>query len=714
VVRGGARVVARPGVLGAVYLLALTAAAAPGPLVDDAERALGRDASKIQALVQVRFAHTVLALAASIALTALVLGAALGVLAGAVLRTRRWALQRPPLRPVVFVPAAFALTLVLHVALTLHTMAWTPQLYADAFYERGGLGAAVQVFVTDTVGARRASWLGVALVALLLPPPWSWPFVARRAAESLRRAPRWALGGAVLVVFALGLLVFERPGPVAPRSPGSPPSILILGADSFREEGLSPRVMPHLAALAAERGVRFSNAHVAMARTLSSWTTLLTGRDAHHHGIRSMFPRWEEHDHDLDTLPGRLGRAGYRTAVVSDYGGDAFSTVDLGFQRALVPHLDAPEIIRSKGLARAWPLASFLDSSAGRWIFPAMRERRDCADASRLADEAIGVLRDLREGPFLLTVFFSAPHAPYAAPAPYYGRFTQRAYAQRNKYDKSLWITPDETASPERVAHVRELYEGALASVDDGAARVLGELDRLGLRDRTIVVVLGDHGENLADAPGRFYGHGNHLFGDHDLHIPFVVADPRRAGARVEPGPVTNADLAPTLYALAGVAPPADMDGVSLVPALDGAPLPPRPTFAETELWVGIQPDVPDALRFPFPQFVEYSEVDAAHHDMLVLRPELAQRSLVARHRMVRDGSWKLLYIPTAAGALYQLFDVVTDPENLTDVAAAHPEETARLKGLLWDWMLRDPGMERRHGFLAPKGVTFPEIDGVP
>jgi hypothetical protein len=62
---------------------------------------------------------------------------------------------------------------------------------------------------------------------------------------------------------------------------------------------------------------------------------------------------------------------------------------------------------------------------------------------------------------------------------------------------------------------------------------------------------------------------------------------------------------------------------------------------------------------------------------------------------------------------LYELFDTTLDPENLTDVAAVHPAETERLKTILWEWMLRDPGMEERHGFLAPRGVTIPQIDGV-
>lgn len=706
VLRPVGRAVLRPPVLGAIYLLALTAAAAPGPLIDDTERALGAGSARIEQIVQVRFARTILSFAGSVTLTAIVLGAALGAIAGAAIALRRFAHDRPPLPRWLFVSLAFALTVLMHAAITLAAMAWYPQLYTDAFYAAGGFRAWLQVSVTHRLGHEVVTWICLGLAALILPPPWTFPRLARRAREAVRGARWWV----ALPIVAAGLIVVGMPRSAAPSSAETRPNILILAADSFREEGLNPRVMPRLSAL-AERGVRFSNAYVSMARTLPSWATFLSGKDAHHHGLRSMFPRYDQRHRDFDTLPRRLSGAGYRTAVVSDYGGDAFRTADLGFQRTEAPLMNARELIRSKGFARTWPLLPFLHSRIGRRVFPPMREMRDCADASMLAADAIDMLRELRGSSFMLTVFFSAPHAPYAAPAPYYKRFSSPGYAQRYKYKKSSWVASDEKVDAEQVAQIYGLYQGTLASVDDGAARVLDELERLGLRERTVVVVLGDHGENLADAPGRFYGHGNHLFGDHDLHIPFVLVDPRRSGGRVESGVVTNADLAPTLYELTGTPAPKDMDGMSLVPALGGAKVAPRPAFAESELWIGIQPDLPNELRFPYPEFTEYSDVEGDHDDMIALKSEFEHVTLVARHRMVRDGAWKLIYIPTAKGVVYKLFDTVRDPENLTDVAADHPEEVSRLKALLWAWMLKDPAMEERRGYLAPKGFRIPEID---
>src|SRR6185503_11404373 len=109
------------------------------------------------------------------------------------------------------------------------------------------------------------------------------------------------------------------------------------------------------------------------------------------------------------------------------------------------------------------------------------------------------------------------------------------------------------------------------------------------------------HGEALYES-GRAQGHGDHLFGDETTHVPLVILDPRRPGARVIREIVRDVDLAPTLYELAGIEPPGDGDGHSLVPALDGKPLEPALAYAETGLWFSESlPDVPRNMRISYP-----------------------------------------------------------------------------------------------------------------
>ncbi|MBX3210022.1 MAG: sulfatase [Labilithrix sp.] len=487
-------------------------------------------------------------------------------------------------------------------------------------------------------------------------------------------------------------------------------NVLVIAADSLRADRLEPRVAPNLTALAA-RATRFDRAYVSLPRTFPSWVTILTGRHAHHHGIRSMFPTWEERAKDFDALPARFAKAGYATGVVSDYAGDIFGRVDLGFARVDTPSFDFRQMIRQKALERETPLLPVLHSHFGRRLFPVMRELSAAADPMLLADDVEAALRSMKRGPFFVTVFFSTAHFPYAAPAPYYAKFTERSYRGRFKYHKPMGLGRGDEVAPDAadVRQIEGLYDGAVNAVDAAMGRVLETLERLGLAERTIVVVTADHGETLFDG-GRGQGHGDHLFGDEGTHVPLVVYDPRTAGAarsaggaRRESALVRDVDLAPTLYELAGVAPPSDLDGRSLAPALRGEPLAPRFAYAETELWFTEDiPGLPAELRMPYPGVVGLTELDARHHTEIVLRKEMEPVTRMARHRMVRDERYKLVYVPTRAGVRYMLFDTHADPGERVDVAAKHPSEVARLRAALWSWMLEDATMEQRDGYLVP------------
>jgi arylsulfatase A-like enzyme len=439
-------------------------------------------------------------------------------------------------------------------------------------------------------------------------------------------------------------------------------------------------------------------------RTFPSWVTLLTGRHPHHHGIRSMFPRWEERAHDFDALPGRLARAGYATGVVSDYAGDVFSRVDLGFGFVDVPEFDFRQLVRQRALERETPLMPVLHSRLGRAAFPVMREMNDAADPAMLARDAVRTMRRLEgRGPFLLVVFFSTAHFPYAAPAPYYRRFTDASYRGRYKYDKPVGLGQDAPADARDEEQVRGLYDGAVSAIDDAAQTILDAAVRDGIGGKTVVVVTADHGETLYDN-GHGAGHGDHLFGDEGTHVPLVVVDPRNPVARREGAITRDVDLAPTLYALTGVAPPGDLDGQSLVPALSGAPLPARRAYAETGLWFTEDiAGLPGDMRLPYPGIARLTEVDTQHGDELVLQSAMRPLTIVAKHRMVRDERYKLVYVPARTGVRWLLFDTQVDPGETEDVARAHPDVVARLEGDLWSWMRLDGDMTERGGYLVPR-----------
>jgi arylsulfatase A-like enzyme len=704
----------RPAVVGAIYVAAL-AVHALTRRPEGEGRDLGDNARAITQVVYGQFGGEIARIAIAIVCAALVIGAILGAVAGALVWARE-KLAGTSMSPVRRAMAALGVTAVLHALMELRAMAATPQLYTDGFYVRGGLLRTVQVIMTDVLGPGGVVAIGVALALAFLAGPratWKrWPSRVSSLVALVRRNAAFA--GAVSGAVVLLTLVARAPlreahadSAGAPAStPSTPPgamNVIILAADSLRADRIKPAIAPALSAL-ADRGTRFDRAYVSLPRTFPSWVSILSGRHPHHHGIRNMFPRWEERAKDFDALPARFAHAGYATAVVSDYAGDIFGRIELGFRDVDVPYFDFRQIVRQRALQRQTPLLPILHSRLGRAFFPVLRELNDAADASMLTRDAASAIHRLKDEPFFLTVFYSTAHFPYAAPAPYYARFTDPSYRGRYKYHRPVGLGRDAPPDARDIRQIQGLYDGAVASIDDAIAELLRTLDSERLTQRTIIVVTADHGETIFD-DDHGVGHGDHLFGDEATHVPLVVLDPRRPQSRRVADIARDVDIAPTLYELAGIAAPSDLDGRSLVPAMDGRALAPALAYAETGLWFTEEiPALPASLRMPYGSVARITEIDARSE--VVLQKQMKLLTLVAKHRMVRDDRYKLVYVPTRSRAIYMLYDTQEDPAETRDIAAAHPEIVARLKGELWTWMLKDVQMAERAGFLVPRDVA--------
>lgn len=734
-------VLTSPLLVGALYVLGLAAWAGQRAAADDADLGDVRRAEAVASFIAKRFAGEIARMKIAIVATALATGLLVGLVADLLVRWReREAAHRARLGPRASVPPAtpardvalaagalgesILLVVAVHATLVLWAMADSPQLYAARWYARGGLARLVQIVATDVLGPRGVLAFALAC-ALVYVRPAPLAVLAQRAraswqtagGEARRLLRRLATGTFVAVALfalahALSASAERRAEAAPPPAPASSarPNILLLAADSLRADRLDPRVAPHLSRL-AERGTRFDRAYVSIPRTFPSWVTILTGRHAHHHGVRTMFPTWEDRAKDFDALPSRLARAGWATSVVSDYAGDIFGRIDLGFGLVETPSFDFRQLIRQRALERETPLLPVLHSRLGRRVFPVMRELNAAADPRLLADDVTRRIHALKDGPFFMTVFFSTAHFPYAAPAPFYAKYTEPRYRGRFKYHKPVGLGEELAPDESDVRQVRALYDGSVAAIDDAVGRVLAALASEGIADRTIVVVTADHGETLYEN-GHGQGHGDHLFGDEGTHVPLVVVDPRLGAAhakRRESGIVRDVDIAPTLYALAGVAAPADLDGRSLEPALRGEALDARPAFAETELWFTEEiPGLSSDLRIPYPGIMGLTELDARHDAEIVMRRDMVAVTRMARHRMIRDERMKLVYVPTRKGVRYMLFDTALDPAETNDLAGARPADVERMKASLWRWMLEDPLMEQSGGFLVPRETSAP------
>jgi arylsulfatase A-like enzyme len=192
---------------------------------------------------------------------------------------------------------------------------------------------------------------------------------------------------------------------------------------------------------------------------------------------------------------------------------------------------------------------------------------------------------------------------------------------------------------------------------------LLRELDRLGLRNRTIVVLASDHGEEFLEHGHE--GHAKTLYRE-VVEVPWVVSLP----FRLEPGivvdaTVENVDIWPTLLDLLGVPALPDADGQSRLPLIEAAL---RGTV--------VAPPEADAA----PAFAQL--------DRRWGMPEHPPLPLVA----VTQGPYRLILSEPAEGEPeLELFDLRADPHEAADVAADQPEITTGLRQEAETYLARPP-----------------------
>ncbi len=209
--------------------------------------------------------------------------------------------------------------------------------------------------------------------------------------------------------------------------------------------------------------------------------------------------------------------------------------------------------------------------------------------------QTIQYLREYRNQPFFIGCGFVKPHSPPCAPQ-----------SMLDLYDVSkIKLTPDFAAWPTvppgipsaairklnadlfigrgaTEAEAREVIRAYLASIswtDWNMGHVLAELDRLGLRDNTVIVFVADHGYQLGEK-GKWSKAGS-LF-EMGTRVPLFICDPAaRGNGQACFRTVESLDIFPTLVELCGLPQPAGLEGVSLAPLLDNPAAPwDRPAYS--------------------------------------------------------------------------------------------------------------------------------------
>jgi iduronate 2-sulfatase len=366
----------------------------------------------------------------------------------------------------------------------------------------------------------------------------------------------------------------------------------------------------------ARRGTVFLNNACQQAVCGPSRASLMTGRYPDSTGVFDLATRMRDINADILSLPQYLQQNGYETTglgktydprCVDDlfdepswsipYMGNAdrdryapgFGMPADGFQ--------APETKKEAALVAKLMREQGIKGKDEKKKF--QREHPGCHPATECYDAPDNAYKDgvnaevgceylekLARGkkPFFLSVGFSKPHLPFVAPKKYWDLYDRSAielspfqddakgtpefaYNRGGELRAGYTGIPNEGRLPE--AMQKELIHGYMACVsytDAQIGKLLDKLDQLGLADKTIICLWGDHGWHLGDH-SQWCKHSNF---EQAARAPLIIAAPsqKAKGVRTE-SPSEFVDIFPTLVELVGLPGPAVLEGKSLTTILD-------------------------------------------------------------------------------------------------------------------------------------------------
>jgi len=366
------------------------------------------------------------------------------------------------------------------------------------------------------------------------------------------------------------------------------PNVLFIAVDDLRPQlgcyGHKRMISPNIDRLAGE-GVTFLRSYCQVPVCGASRASLLTGARPTHDRFLG-YSTWAQKDlPGVPVLPKHFKANGYHTISNGKIFHHRADCKDSWSEEPWHPGTGGNWrdylLEQSKKAAR--------DNSGGGPPYEAADVPDNAYCDGRTADKGISDLRRLKEidRPFFLALGFLKPHLPFNAPKRYWDMYKREEidladnpFRPKGAPDAALhnWGElrsyagiPKKGPLPEDMA--RSLVHGYYACVsftDAQIGRVLGELDRLGLRDNTIVILWGDHGWNLGEH-GLWCKHCNF---ETSLHSPLIVRVPR-----IEGGVRTNAlteylDIYPSLCELCGLERPGHLQGRSFAPLLKKPDMP--------------------------------------------------------------------------------------------------------------------------------------------
>lgn len=330
----------------------------------------------------------------------------------------------------------------------------------------------------------------------------------------------------------------------------------------------------------AKQGVRFDHAYCQFPLCSPSRTSVMTGLRPDTTRVFDLRTHFRTGMPDVVTMSQAFKNSGYyaaRVGKIYHYGNPG----DIGTSGLD----DAPswqEVVNPAGRDKTALEPEIINHSPKRGLGSAMCLLSDKTDKDeehtdgKVATEAIRLLEAHQSEPFFLAVGFYKPHTPYVAPQKYFdlhplAKMTLPAVApgfDNAVPEPALTSTrpwPYFGVTPEQARECKQAYYATISFVDAQIGRVLDALDRLKLRDNTVVVFWSDHGYHLGE-------HGlwmKQSCFEESARVPLIIAAPGKAAGETCLRTVELVDLYPTLADLAGVAAPKNLEGASLRPLLE-------------------------------------------------------------------------------------------------------------------------------------------------
>ena len=464
-------------------------------------------------------------------------------------------------------------------------------------------------------------------------------------------------------------------------------TVCSLRRDAVGRYGEHPGLTPAIDRF-AEGGYLFDAAYAASNFTLASLTAILTGRFGSSTGVLT----WDKGlVADVPTLPEVLGLYGYRTGAFTvdapsgfrpDYG------LDRGFQRMeiIAAPRDTPDGRFGGGPPgpggdSATPIVEWLGEQTGPEPIFAMFHTRSAHFPFVITDDEAGadptgIHHLLWEAGRVDVNKVGSVAMPGMA-----GGTAQKGVVSIGK--DPLQVAVSAQGAP-AVESWRKAYYDSVGRLDRDLVRLFEALEKRGRLDRTILLLVADHGESLSD-------HGELLHGDaywdSVINVPLLLRVPGLPGKSEPIGSlVSHTDILPTLLDLVGAVPPAEIDGRSMVPLLTGEA---------------------DAIRQ-----IALSEGGVAKE----LGGEARGAVIAPPYTLLRQyggcGGPPGHDPPRSPGAPATcLYDLRNDPDQLTNVAKAHPEVVGELQGR-WDAFRAARATEARALTLDPAMVEALRVSG--